>query len=48
MVDPNDATKSVDQNVELDVPLLAIVKILSLAITRVDVTFDMEVKSSFA
>lgn len=34
--------------VELDVPLLAIVKVPALSITRVDVTFDMEVKSSSA
>ena len=33
--------------VELDVPLLAITKIPNLSITTVDVTFDMEVKSSF-
>jgi hypothetical protein len=36
------------QDVELDVPLLAIVKIPALAITRVNITFDMEVKSSTA
>ncbi len=32
--------------VELDVPLLAIVKIPSLAIDTVDITFDMEVKNT--
>ena len=32
--------------VELDVPLLAIVKVPSLAIDEVDITFDMEVKNS--
>lgn len=32
--------------VELDVPLLSIVKIPALSITKVDVTFDMEVKNS--
>lgn len=48
VADPSDGSKVVDQNVTLDVPLLSIVKIPSLAITRVDVTFDMEVKSSFA
>src|SRR5271166_3841772 len=34
------------QTVELQVPLLAIVKIPSLGITKVDITFDMEVKNS--
>ncbi|MFD1560969.1 DUF2589 domain-containing protein [Paraburkholderia silviterrae] len=45
--DPADITKSIDEHVTLDVPLLAIVKIPALAITKVDITFDMEVKSSF-
>ncbi|WP_028222997.1 DUF2589 domain-containing protein [Paraburkholderia oxyphila] len=45
--DPTDITKSIDEHVTLDVPLLAIVKIPALAITKVDITFDMEVKSSF-
>lgn len=40
-----DGTK---ENVLLDVPLLAIVKVPALSITRVDITFDMEVKSSSA
>lgn len=34
------------ERVELEVPVLALVKIPSLSITTVDVTFDMEVKSS--
>lgn len=34
------------ESVELEVPLLAIVKIPSLGIDTVDVTFDMEVKTS--
>lgn len=34
------------ETVELDVPLLAIVKIPSLSIDTVDITFDMEVKNS--
>lgn len=46
--DPADASKTVEQQVELNVPLLAIVKVPSLSITKVDITFDMEVKSSFA
>jgi hypothetical protein len=37
-----------DEKVKLDVPLLAIVKVPSLAIKTVDIVFDMEVKSSFA
>jgi len=45
--DPNDVTKTVEEQVTLDVPLLAIVKIPALSITKVDITFDMEVKSSF-
>lgn len=48
VADPNDASKMIEENVSLDVPLLAIVKIPSLSITKVDITFDMEVKSSFA
>lgn len=34
------------ENVSMNVPLLAIVKVPTLAIDNVDVTFDMEVKSS--
>lgn len=34
------------ENVELDVPLLAIVKIPALSIDLVDITFDMEVKNT--
>lgn len=34
------------EEVELEVPVLAIVKIPALGITQVDITFDMEVKSS--
>lgn len=48
VADPNDASKTIDENVTLDVPLLAIVKVPALSITKVDITFDMEVKSSFA
>ncbi|MFC0400918.1 DUF2589 domain-containing protein [Paraburkholderia rhizosphaerae] len=48
IADPGDATKTIDENVTLDVPLLAIVKVPALGITKVDITFDMEVKSSFA
>ncbi len=40
------ADATAPENVELSVPMLAIVKIPSLAITRVNITFDMEVKSS--
>ncbi|MDR0338832.1 MAG: DUF2589 domain-containing protein [Desulfovibrio sp.] len=36
-----------DQKVTLDVPMLAIVNIPSLSVKTVDITFDMEVKSSF-
>lgn len=46
--DPSDVSKTIVQDVDLKVPLLAIVKVPSLSITRVDITFDMEVKSSFA
>lgn len=35
-----------NEEVEIEVPVLAIVKIPSLAIQTVDITFDMEVKSS--
>lgn len=37
-----------EEEVELEVPLLAIVNVPNLSITSVDVTFDMEVKSSFS
>jgi hypothetical protein len=37
-----------EEEVELEVPMLAIVKVPNLSITTVDVTFDMEVKSSFS
>lgn len=37
-----------EEDVELQVPLLAIVNVPNLSITTVDVTFDMEVKSSFS
>lgn len=46
--DPNNISAHINEHVEMDVPLLAIVKVPSLTITRVDITFDMEVKSSFA
>jgi len=38
----------VEEEVELEVPLLAIVNVPNLSITTVDITFDMEVKSSFS
>jgi hypothetical protein len=37
-----------EEEVELEVPLLAIVKVPNLSITTVDITFNMEVKSSFS
>jgi hypothetical protein len=37
-----------EEDVELSVPLLAVVKVPNLSITTVDITFDMEVKSSFS
>lgn len=37
-----------EEEVELCVPMLAIVKVPNLSITTVDVSFDMEVKSSFS
>jgi len=45
--DPANPGVSTEEDVTLNVPLLAIVKVPSLAITKVDITFDMEVKSSF-
>nr|WP_320016561.1 DUF2589 domain-containing protein [uncultured Desulfobacter sp.] len=36
-----------EQEVELEVPLLALVNVPNLSIKTVDITFDMEVKSSF-
>lgn len=42
----DDGTGTEDEDVVMDVPLLAIVKVPSLFIDTVDITFDMEVKSS--
>ena len=42
------APKIAEEEVELEVPMLAIVQVPNLSITTVDVTFDMEVKSSFS
>lgn len=42
-----DPKNTETEKVELDVPLLAIVNVPSLLVKRVDVTFDMEVKSSY-
>ncbi len=44
---PMGPLKISQELVELEVPLLALVKVPNLSITTVDVTFDMEVKSSF-
>lgn len=45
----SDGSPSIDEEeVELEVPLLAIVKVPNLSITLIDITFDMEVKSSFS
>jgi len=45
--DPTNAGGIAEEDVELEVPLLAIVKVPNLSVTKVDITFDMEVKSSF-
>lgn len=45
---PGEPGSTMEEEVEICVPLLAIVKVPNLSITTVDVTFDMEVKSSFA
>ena len=45
---PATGPKIYEEEVELEVPLLAIVKVPNLSITTVDITFDMEVKSSFS
>jgi hypothetical protein len=37
-----------EEEVELEVPLLAIINVPNLSVISVDVTFDMEVKSSFS
>lgn len=44
--DPSKAPTNGTERVDMKVPLLAVVNIPALAITKVDVTFDMEVKSS--
>jgi len=47
--DPNSTTPTIsEEEVKLEVPLLAIVNVPNLTITNVDITFDMEVKSSFS
>lgn len=43
-----DASPISEEEVELEVPLLSIVKVPNLSIYTVDVNFDMEVKSSFS
>jgi hypothetical protein len=45
---PGEAVTIYEEEVELEVPVLAIVKVPNLSITTVDITFDMEVKSSFS
>lgn len=47
LTDPADP-KIGSEEVTLEVPLLAIVNVPNLAIKNVDITFDMEVKSSFS
>lgn len=47
-VKPGEPNSTLEEEVEICVPLLAIVKVPNLSITTVDVIFDMEVKSSFA
>ncbi len=42
----DDPKKAGSESVELEVPLLALVKVPSLGITAVDVIFDMEIKNS--
>jgi hypothetical protein len=44
----NPIPSATQEEVEIEVPLLAVVKIPSLSITTVDVEFQMEVKSSFS
>jgi hypothetical protein len=46
--DPTNAGGIAEEDVELEVPLLAIVKVPNLSITKVDITFDMQVKSSYS
>jgi hypothetical protein len=45
---PTGANGPHEEEVEMVVPLLALVKVPALSITTVDVVFDMEVKSSFS
>jgi len=45
-VDPNKPKLTPMETVELSVPMLAIVKIPSLSVNSVDITFDMEIKTS--
>jgi hypothetical protein len=47
-VTPGDPGSTKEEEVEICVPLLSIVKVPNLSITTVDITFDMEVKSSFS
>jgi hypothetical protein len=44
--DPTGNLAAKMETVELTVPLLAVVKVPNLSITKVDITFDMEVKNS--
>lgn len=42
----DDGNGPASEKVEMNIPLLAMVKVPSLSIDLVDITFDMEVKSS--
>jgi hypothetical protein len=46
VINPDGTTG--EEEVSMEVPLLSIVKVPNLGISTVDITFDMEVKSSFA
>ena len=47
--DPTPGANGIaEEEVELEVPLLAIVKVPNLSVSTVDITFDMEVKSSYS
>ncbi|MFC0252495.1 DUF2589 domain-containing protein [Massilia consociata] len=48
VIDANGNVSTADSHLSVDFPIITMVPIPSLAVTSVDVTFDMEVKSSYS
>lgn len=48
VIDDKGAVTTADSTLHVDFPLITMIPIPSLSVTTVDITFDMEVKSSFS